>query len=235
MRHVAILTAAGSGSRLGSDRPKALVELAGVPLVVHAARALVSAGAFDRLVVTSPVAAQEELRSVLADADLGVEVDVVVGGASRQASVSAGLAALGTWAQDTVVLVHDAARPLVPADVVRRVLAAVEQGHTAVVPGVPLRDTVKQVDERSRVVATPDRRSLRAVQTPQGFRLDVLRRAHAEGAGRSADEATAATDDAALVEALGLDVHVVDGDHAALKVTDRRDLALAELLLAGAL
>ncbi|WP_199422772.1 2-C-methyl-D-erythritol 4-phosphate cytidylyltransferase [Actinotalea solisilvae] len=234
MRVAAVLTAAGSGSRLGSDLPKALVPLAGEPVVAHAARALVAAADLTHLVVTAPPAHVVDVAAALAGlAPGGCRVDVVPGGPSRQASVAAGLAAVvasGDLAPADVVLVHDAARPLVGADAVRRVVAAAAR-HGAAIPGLAVTDTVKVVDDAGRVTATPDRRTLRAVQTPQGFTLDVLRRAHEAGRDRAHDEATAATDDAGLVEALGLEVRVVDGDPRAVKITTAADLALAERLL----
>ena len=226
MHAVAILTAAGSGSRLGSPGPKALALLAGEPLVVHAARALSGSGVVERIVVTAPPGAEADVEHALAAAELGVRVEVVTGGASRQASVAAGLARLADVEGDRVVLVHDAARPLVPVAVVRRVAAAVTAGRTAVIPGLPVPDTVKQVADDT-VVATLDRGRLLAVQTPQGFTLDVLRSAHAAGAHLGAAEETAATDDAALVEALGVPVWVVAGDADALKITTPRDLRVA--------
>jgi len=241
MRAVAVLTAAGNGTRLGAEGPKALVSLGGVPLVVRAARALVDSGVVEHLVVTAPADALVAVREALACAEPAIGADVVAGGISRQASVAAGLervAALPQAHPGLVVLVHDAARPGVPGEVVRRVVAAVGSGHGAVVPGLPVTDTIKQVDPdghgAARVLGTPQRRALRSVQTPQGFTLDVLRRAHAAGAALATDEATAATDDAALVEALGLDVWVVEGHEDAMKITTARDLAIAEVLLARA-
>ena len=243
MRVAAILTAAGSGSRLGTQGPKAFVPLGGVPLVVHAARALTASGLIDALVVTAPGDQVSAMVAVLAAADPPVVAEVVAGGPTRQASVAAGLARLTALVGvdvPTVVLVHDAARPLVPVAVVRRVIETVEAGHGAVVPGLAVTDTVKQVDRADgagapqRVVATPERRALRAVQTPQGFTLEVLRRAHEHGATNAGDDATAATDDAALAEAVGVPVWVVEGHEDALKITTARDLALAELLLGAA-
>ncbi len=247
MRTVAILTAAGGGTRLGSDLPKALVTLAGEPLVVHAARALVEAVELDRLVVTAPAAAVEDVAAALGGATTGAaatvapgrgargrpQVDVVPGGPSRQASVAAGLEALRDLglADDDVVLVHDAARPLVGHAAVRRVVDGARR-HGAVVPGLAVTDTIKVVDAEGRVTATPDRRSLRAVQTPQGFAYAVLRRAHEAGRDRADDEATAATDDAGLVEELGVAVHVVVGDPRGLKITTTADLETAERLVA---
>ncbi len=143
---------------------------------------------------------------------------VVAGGASRSASVRAMLAALP--AEVTTVLVHDAARPLAPVEIARRVLAALASGERAVVPVLPVADTVKLVDGRGYVRETPDRAALRAVQTPQGFVRSVLVDAHAAGGD--------ATDDAALVEALGVPVLTVSGDPAARKITTPADLAAAE-------
>jgi 2-C-methyl-D-erythritol 4-phosphate cytidylyltransferase len=153
---------------------------------------------------------------------------VVAGGQERGDSVAAGLAELSATVD--VVLVHDAARCLTPVAVFERVIAAVEQGAVAVVPGTPVVDTIKQVDERGVVVGTPARAGLRAVQTPQGFRRDVLERAHA-AFRRSAPAPVDTTDDAGLVERLGEPVIVVDGDARALKVTTPADLDAAARLL----
>lgn len=228
MRAVAILTAAGSGTRLGHALPKALVPLAGVPLVTRAAHALTSAGVVRRVVVTAPPDALADVVAAVADV---LDTEVVPGGATRQASVAAALERLADEPDDTIVLVHDAARPLVPVRVVRRVAGAVAMGDDAVVPALPVADTVKQVDAAELVTATLDRSALRAVQTPQGFRLGVLRAAHAAAAHRADDEALAATDDAGLVEAAGGVVRVVEGHADAMKITTARDLAVATALL----
>lgn len=240
MRAVAILTAAGEGTRLGHALPKALVPLDGEALVARAARSLVASGAVGRLIVTAPA----EHASAMGDAVravVQVPVDVVAGGSTRQQSVAAGLGVLTALGLDprTVILVHDAARPLVPAEVVVRVVEAVESGQGAVVPGLAVADTIKQVQTDSsgavRVRATVDRTTLTAVQTPQGFSAALLVRAHAAAAGAAVDEATAATDDAGLVEALGEPVWVVPGHPDAMKITTARDLALAHALIgAGA-
>ncbi|MBO0610965.1 2-C-methyl-D-erythritol 4-phosphate cytidylyltransferase [Myceligenerans salitolerans] len=232
MTTLAILTAAGSGARLGRHLPKALVELGGVPLVLHAARRLAASRVVDALVVTAPDGSGDVVARTLADPAVTVPVTVVDGGPTRQASVAAGLAAAGTG--HDVVIVHDAARPLVPPDLVQRVVAAVRAGHDAVVPGLPVTDTVKQVapgGDAELVLSTPDRAGLRAVQTPQGFTRDLLERAHKAGQDRSGSEADAATDDAGLVEALGEPVHMVRGDAAAAKITTERDLRIAALEL----
>ena len=223
----AVLTAAGSGSRLGCEVPKALVELSGRPLVWWAARGL-RAGGVGTIVVTAPAASLDEFRVGIADIG-GVEV-VAGSDRSRQASVALGLAALGQRNEGDVVLVHDAARPLTPAQVTARVIDAVRAGAGAVIPVLPVTDTLKSVDASGVVTGTPRRAEMVAVQTPQGFRWDVLMRAHEAGASLGADEAVAATDDAGLVEAIGAVVHTVAGDERSLKVTRPLDLSLAQLL-----
>ena len=225
----AVLTAAGSGSRLGCELPKALVSLSGRPLVWWAARGL-RAGGVGMIVVTAPASSIEDFRAALA----GIEDVLMVAGSdrSRQASVALGLAALGHRDADAVVLVHDAARPLTPPEVSARVIDTVRGGAGAVIPVLPVTDTLKTVDASGLVTGTPRRADMVAVQTPQGFRWDVLTRAHEAGASRSADEAVAATDDAGLVEAVGGSVQTVAGDERSLKVTRPLDLALAQLLAA---
>ncbi|GAA4360722.1 2-C-methyl-D-erythritol 4-phosphate cytidylyltransferase [Angustibacter luteus] len=213
----AVVVAAGSGSRLGADRPKAFVQLAGVTLLEHAVARLRDGGV-RAIVAVVPDALVGQTQALLGDA-----AQVVAGGAERQDSVAAGLAALP--ADVDVVLVHDAARCLAPAALVARVASAVTADSPAVVPGLPVVDTVKEVDASGLVVGTVDRAPLRRVQTPQGFERALLERAHA-AAGDSA-----ATDDAALVERLGVRVRLVEGDPLALKVTTAEDLALAEWLL----
>ena len=240
---VAILTAAGAGTRLGAGGPKALVEVGGRSLLRRAAQGLADSGVVDHLVVTAPGEHVERFAAELAGlAGAGVGIRVVAGSsASRQASVALGLkAALEACPRAAVVLVHDAARALTPSETVRRVVAAVRAGHDAVVPALAVTDTVKEIAPAGPagsgveiVVGTPDRSRLRAVQTPQGFAVAALVRAHELGAARGADEALAASDDAGLVEAAGGRVVVVEGDPLALKVTTPLDLALAELLAAA--
>lgn len=201
--------------------------LAGVPLLGHALRGALSCPSVSEVVVVAPVAHRGEAEVVAEDVcrELGsaAPVTVVPGGAERGDSVAAGLAALGDDVE--VVLVHDAARCLTPVEVFDRVVAAVRAGAVAVVPGVVVVDTIKQVDADGLVVGTPERSALRAVQTPQGFRRETLERAHAVS--------SAATDDAGLVERLGERVLVVEGDQRALKVTTPADLDAAARLLAA--
>ena len=244
---VAVLTAAGSGSRLGAGVPKALVPVGGVSLLRRAAAGLIASGVVSHVVVTAPAEEVDRFRAELEglpDGSVGTsvgrrgEIEVVAGSPrSRQASVALGLAAaLAAVPRADVVIVHDAARALTPPEVTQRVVAAVRAGHEAVVPVLTVTDTVKEVEapragEPEPVVGTPRRDRLRAVQTPQGFSTPVLVAAHRAGAERAGDEALAASDDAGLVEACGGSVVVVAGDERAMKVTTPMDLALAELLL----
>ena len=215
---VALVPAAGRGVRLGSDTPKALVTLAGEALLVHAVRALTSSRTVERVVVAAPAELLDEVRALVPDAT------VVAGGATRVASVAAALAAAG---EADVVLVHDAARPLASPALIDRVAAAVLDGAGAVIPVVPVIDTVKRVDAAGRVLETVDRADLRAVQTPQGFRRSVLVEAHA----RAADDGENATDDAGLVERIGGEVVTVPGEEQAFKITTPADLSRAEGLI----
>ena len=205
-----IVVAAGHGERFGGDKQAA--DLGGRPVVAHSVAA--ATGVSDGVVV---VVAPERLTAAEALVG-GVEgvVSVVTGGATRSASVRAGLTAVPDDAE--VVLVHDGARPLAGSDLFARVVAAVRDGADAVVPGVPVSDSLRDV--KGGVV---DRDAVLAVQTPQGFPADRLRAAHASGAD--------ASDDATLVEADGGTVVVVDGDPVNLKITRPVDLALAAAAL----
>ncbi|GAA3164538.1 MULTISPECIES: 2-C-methyl-D-erythritol 4-phosphate cytidylyltransferase [Streptomyces] len=231
IRTAAVIPAAGRGVRLGPGAPKALRTLGGTPMLVHAVRAMAASRAVSLVVVVAPPDGAPEVRALLDEHSFSrAELLVVPGGETRQESVRRGLDALPDGID--VVLVHDAARPLVPVDTVDAVIAAVRAGAPAVVPALPLADTVKQVEPRPRgeaepVTGTPERALLRAVQTPQGFDRETLLKAHdtvVEGEG--------ATDDAGLVERLGAPVVVVPGHEEAFKVTRPLDLVLAEAVLA---
>ena len=229
MRTAVIIVAAGLGTRLGADRPKALVELGGRTLLSLALERAVQARGVERVVVVAPpthmvqteVAAREGLACASRES---LPLVVVPGGAERHDSVANGLAEVGDV---ECVLVHDAARCLAPAELFERVIDAVAGGDVAVVPGLAVTDTIKRVDAEGVVIDTPARASLRAVQTPQGFRADVLRRAHAAHATHFGQSAVV-TDDAGMVERLGLPVRVVPGLISAEKVTTPLDLERAQ-------
>jgi 2-C-methyl-D-erythritol 4-phosphate cytidylyltransferase len=217
---VAVLVpAAGAGLRMGPGGPKALRLLAGEPLLVHAVRRIAAAAHVRMIVVAAPAPEVAAVRALLAPI---AEVTVVAGGAERQESVSRALAAVPD--EIGIVLVHDAARALTPPPLIESVAAAVRGGLPAVIPVLPVIDTIKQVGPDEVVHGTVDRSVLRSVQTPQGFRHDVLAEAHA-----SATDPL--TDDAGLVEKAGIPVTCVPGSELALKITRPLDLVLAEALL----
>ncbi|MEP7192705.1 MAG: 2-C-methyl-D-erythritol 4-phosphate cytidylyltransferase [Actinomycetota bacterium] len=220
-----ILVAAGSGERLGAGMPKALALLCGESLLAHSLRGAFGCRDVAHVVIVAPSSHLERCRDIVGLLADHARVDVVAGGVDRSASVEAGLGALRP--EDRIVLVHDVARCLAPSDLFDRVVSAVRAGHPAVVPGLPVSDTIKVVDAQGGVLATPDRESLRGIQTPQGFLREVLEHAHEHAQAAVAS----ATDDAGLVEQAGGRVRVVAGDHRALKITSPFDLVVATTLL----
>ncbi len=218
------MVAAGSGSRLGAILPKALVELNGTSLVRRCIDGLGAAGV-NRVVVTVPDGHQQAFEDALIGAS--VPVQCVTGGPRRQDSVRLALAALAGEGDEAMVLVHDAARPLVPPGVVLRVVAALLGGAEAVVPTVPVIDSIREGSAMSSVVV--DRSRLRAVQTPQGFRLGALSAAHLH----VHDTGVEVTDDASVCEALGARVVLVEGHRHSLKITEPVDMLLAGAILAA--
>jgi 2-C-methyl-D-erythritol 4-phosphate cytidylyltransferase len=248
VRTLGIVVAGGSGTRLGADVPKALVRLAGAPLVWHAATRLVAAGC-DHLAIAAPASHHREVAdavfggsgdAVLADGGgwtavpgdhIAVGGHVMPGGVTRQASVALALGAADPRKVE-VVLVHDAARPLAPVAMIRSVIEAVRAGAPAVIPGLGVTDTIKRVVD-GVVSETIDRTELVAVQTPQGFDFPTLYRAHRAGRDLADDESTAVSDDAGLVERfLDVPVLVVPGAVQAMKITTAADLAFASTMLA---
>lgn len=216
---MALVPAAGQGVRLGAGTPKAFVSLQARPLLWHAVQALLGSGGVEQVVVAVGDEYRERARAALCD--VAQRVHIVAGGAERSDSVRHALDAVP---DAEAVLVHDAARCLTPASVIRTVVEAVLAGHRAVVPVLPVIDTIKQVDPRGQVVSTVDRSTLRVVQTPQGFAADLLRRAHQQ-------PGAPATDDAGLVERLGEPVTTVPGHAYAFKITTPFDLLVAESLV----
>jgi len=227
MSVAALLVAAGRGERLGGPVPKAFVGLAGVPLVLRAADALARADEVERIVPVLPTGEEERWRQLLPRASAAARARLmapVAGGATRQASVAAGLAVLP--ADTGWVAVHDAARCLVHAEDVRRVIREARRTGAAILAR-PVRDTVKRVRE-GRIVDTPPRAECYAAETPQVFPVPVLR----EALAKARAEGFEGTDDAQLVERLGMEVHVVEGRPGNLKITHPEDLAAAEARLA---
>jgi 2-C-methyl-D-erythritol 4-phosphate cytidylyltransferase len=211
----AILVAAGRGERLGLDHPKAFAKLGEDPLLAEPLRRLDDSEWVDAIVLVAPPGWEEPSILLAEELGCGKVSACVPGGETRADSVRAGLAEVPEDA--VVVLVHDAARPLLPEAVIERVLAPLSDGWDGAVPGVPVSDTLKRVGADGAVLETVERDSLYAVQTPQAFPVGVLRRALASGVD--------ATDCAGLVEASGGRVKVVPGDPQLLKVTTADDLA----------
>lgn len=254
MDAAAIITAAGAGTRLGANQPKALVALAGRPLVSYAAAAFVLAGIHD-IVVTAPPTHLADMRAALCSRVLtqaahlawphetsrrsfaSANIQVVAGGASRQASVGLGIQALREQ-PPAVVLVHDAARCLTPPALIAQLVQR-SANAAAVIPALPVADTLKQVaappiqSEASAVTGSVDRSGVIAVQTPQACNFALLAKAHDELAHLSADERHAATDDASLLQALGEPVLAIAGSEMAFKITTPLDLQLAHALVSG--
>jgi len=206
----AIIAGAGMGHRLGADIPKALIQIDGITLIERAFTALSTV--VDEIIITAPAGYEAEFQKIV-----GESATVITGGVLRSDSVNLALNSLSP--SINYVLVHDAARALASADLASRVLGELRGGESAVVPVIQVVDTIKEIDRDGYVRNTPDRSALKAVQTPQGFALDVLKRAHAA----SED----ATDDAALVEALGIKVKTITGEARAMKVTNPEDIAIA--------
>jgi 2-C-methyl-D-erythritol 4-phosphate cytidylyltransferase/2-C-methyl-D-erythritol 2,4-cyclodiphosphate synthase len=210
----AIIAGAGMGHRLGADIPKALIQIDGVTLIERAFAALSTV--VDEIVITAPAGYEEAFRAIVGDS-----ATVITGGVLRSDSVNLALNSLSPSIK--YVLVHDAARALATSNLASRVLAELLSGESAVIPALNVIDTIKEVDRDGYVRNTPDRSVLRAVQTPQGFSVDLLKRAHEA----SAD----ATDDAALVEALGIKVKTIPGEARAIKITNPEDIGMALTLL----
>lgn len=217
-----IILAGGSGSRMGADRNKVLLELRGEPVIVRSVKAF--AGIVDGVVLVSR---EEDIPAMeAAMAAHGLPVTIVPGGDSRQASVWNGLCALPK--DCTHVLIHDGARCMVDEATIRRCMASVEECGTGVA-AMPAIDTIKQVDADEVVTATPDRTNLRTVQTPQGFTVDLIRKAHKAAQA----DGFLGTDDASLVERLGLPVRLILGDRKNIKLTTPEDMKMADAFLAN--
>ena len=227
-----VVAAAGRGARLGAERPKQYLPCAGKPLLAHTLEALAAAWPFSAAVVAirgeDRGLYDETLTHLTPDAAAALGPPAI-GGATRQQSVLAGLEALAK-AKPDIVLIHDGARPFPARELVARAVHAAE-AHGAAAPGTPLNDTVKQVDGEGRVLATPPRAGLRAVQTPQAFRFALILEAHRRAAAEGVAELT---DDVAVAEWAGVPAYVFEGDPGNGKVTTMQDMRAAEARLTGA-
>jgi 2-C-methyl-D-erythritol 4-phosphate cytidylyltransferase/2-C-methyl-D-erythritol 2,4-cyclodiphosphate synthase len=213
-KSAAIIAGAGMGHRLGADIPKALIQIQGITLLERAFISL--SKVVDEIVITAPAGYEEQFKAIV-----GQSAEVVTGGVLRSDSIRVALKALSPSVES--VLIHDAARALASSALAAKVLDELRSGQSAVIPVLKVIDTIKEIDRDGFVRATPDRSSLVAAQTPQGFNRQVLERAHS-----ASDDAT---DDAALVEAIGVKVKTIEGEASAFKITTKEDIGQALLLL----
>ncbi len=213
-KSAAIIAGAGMGHRLGAEIPKALIQIQGITLLERAFISL--SKVVDEIVITAPEGYEEQFKAIV-----GQSAEVITGGVLRSDSIRVALKALSPSVES--VLIHDAARALASSALATRVLSDVQSGQSAVIPVLKVIDTIKEIDRDGFVRATPDRSSLVAAQTPQGFNRQVLERAHS-----ASDDAT---DDAALVEAIGVKVKTIEGEASAFKITTKEDIGQALLLL----
>ena len=213
-KSAAIIAGAGMGHRLGAEIPKALIQIQGITLLERAFISL--SKVVDEIIITAPEGYEEQFKAIV-----GQSAEVITGGVLRSDSIRVALKALSPSVES--VLIHDAARALASSALAARVLGDVQSGQSAVIPVLKVIDTIKEIDRDGFVRATPDRSSLVAAQTPQGFNRQVLERAHS-----ASDDAT---DDAALVEAIGVKVKTIEGEASAFKITTKEDIGQALLLL----
>ncbi len=240
-RRALVIVAAGSGTRLGHGMPKAAVKITDRTVLDHALDAITADLALDLLVLVLPQDTDSQQHLVAASENLNHRCGAVVtvtGGATRTESVGSGVRAveqhaeLESWTGAVHVLIHDAARALTPASVYERVLSALDAGAESVIPALPVTDTIKRVDGSERVTETVPRQDLRAVQTPQGFTLELLQRAFTHIRDLSERDAAALTDEAMIAEDLGAAVTVVEGHPHALKITTSIDLTTVRAVIA---
>ena len=214
----AVITAGGRGERFGSPLPKQFIEVRGKPILLWAVERIWACPKISELVVVVPEEFMEKAREILSQKEL----KLVAGGNHRQDSVFSGLKA--TSPQAKLILIHDGVRPFPSRELIERVIEGVEKYGSAV-PGIPLKETVKEVEKRSgRILATIDREQLFLIQTPQGFAREIILRAHQ----RAQNLGFYTTDDAGLVEWLGEEVFLVEGEETNIKITTPFDLKLAE-------
>ncbi len=227
-----LIAAAGSGRRMGADRNKLLLPVAGRPVLAWTLRSALACAAIRWIGVLGQPEDREAIAAIVTELAVGsaTPVEWIPGGSTRQESVSRGLA--GLPAEAATVLIHDGARCLVEPDLLALCAEALGQAAAegaGIIAAAPVTDTIKEVDRTGRVTATPERSRLWAAQTPQGFPVDLLRRAH----GLAVAEGWSVTDDAALFERLGWPVRVLEAPASNIKLTTRFDLTIAEAVLAS--
>jgi 2-C-methyl-D-erythritol 4-phosphate cytidylyltransferase len=223
----AIIVAAGKGVRMGADRPKQFLTLAGQPILVHTLKAFDICDVIDQIILVVPGRDFEFCKKmIMAPADLRSPVRLVAGGRRRQDSVLNGLTAIA--ASEGIVLIHDGVRPLIPVKIIKACIQGAQRWGSCI-PAIPPVDTPKRIDEKGVVRQTVDRNRLRMAQTPQAFQLPLIRKAYHEAKLNGWQ----ATDDASLVERMGEKVHIIPGAQENIKITMIHDLAVAELYLSG--
>lgn len=221
-----LIPAAGVGKRMGSDRNKLLLEVRSQTILAWTLLAAQAAEEISWIGIISQPIDWPDFKSILASLQLTKPVELIIGGSTRQESVYNGLQALPAAAKQ--VLIHDGARCLVTPDLLNSCAQAIRQ-CSGLIAAVPVKDTIKVVDESGIIQSTPDRRNLWAAQTPQGFNVELLKQCHAEGVRQGWE----VTDDAALFEKCGIEVRIVEGEETNLKITTPQDLAIAEFILSS--
>nr|WP_277880347.1 2-C-methyl-D-erythritol 4-phosphate cytidylyltransferase [Calothrix sp. FACHB-1219] len=219
-----LIPAAGIGRRMGSDRNKLLLKVRSQPLITWTLKAAEAATSITWIGIISQPDDWDDFREIVADLKLTKPVEFIQGGSTRQESVYNGLQTLPAAAEQ--VLIHDGARCLATPDLLNACAEAIRH-CPGLIAAIPVKDTIKVVDERGIIQSTPDRSQLWAAQTPQGFDVKLLKECHAKGV----QEGWEVTDDAALFEKCGIEVRIVPGEETNLKVTTPQDLAIAEFIL----
>ncbi|MBD2694555.1 2-C-methyl-D-erythritol 4-phosphate cytidylyltransferase [Anabaena catenula] len=221
-----LIPSAGTGKRMGADRNKLLLHLRSQPIIAWTMLAAEAASSISWIGIISQPHDWEDLKAIMADLKLTKPIKLIAGGSTRQESVYNGLQALPADAKQ--VLIHDGARCLATPDLLNACAEAIRH-CPGLIAAVPVKDTIKVVDESGIIQSTPERSQLWAAQTPQGFDVDLLKQCHAEGVRQGWE----VTDDAALFEKCGIEVHIVPGEETNLKVTTPQDLAIAEFILSN--
>jgi 2-C-methyl-D-erythritol 4-phosphate cytidylyltransferase len=219
-----LIPAAGSGKRMGADRNKLLLQVRSKPLIAWTLLAAEAASSISWIGIVSQPPDWDDFKAIIAELKLKKTIELISGGSTRQESVYNGLLALPNTAEQ--VLIHDGARCLATPNLFNACSQAV-LNCSGLIAAVPVKDTIKVVDDNSIIKSTPDRNQLWAAQTPQGFDVKLLKQCHAEGVRQGWE----VTDDAALFEKCGIEVRIVPGEETNLKITTPQDLAIAEFIL----